>query len=212
MKKPVAAILVCLIVFMIAGCKKAAYEELKLPDESGLMPVSFLSEEAFVNGINKAVKILKTGENESIRTYSDMLKGEAEEELSVSDIEMLSEIGEYYRPKNKLEDSELIGINVKKDYVAFDYKLKNGESAGFQYFRNMSPQTAMNLKDYPFREVSCKGTDYIIIDWPKTSEESSFGYTVHWVKDGVPFTASLPYGYSEKSMLEFCEAEKVTVK
>ena len=64
MKKPVAAILACLIVFMIAGCKNAAYEELKLPDESGLMPVSFLSEEAFVNGINKAVKILKTGENE----------------------------------------------------------------------------------------------------------------------------------------------------
>jgi len=59
------------------------------------------------------------------------------------------------------------------------------------------------------REIEHNDIRYVFLEWadPKTGESS--GFAVHWVDGGKCLSVSIPAGYTDGEMLQFCDYETV---
>ena len=126
-------------------------------------------------------------------------------------------VSEYYRPSSVLNGMSLSEIIVKKEYIAYSYANENEiELASFTWFREMSPDVARNdlygRGAISERELEYKGASYVFLEWADPDTSKSAGYSIHWVVDDNAYQASIPTGYTDEEMLEFCQFNTIKVK
>ncbi|HWR19982.1 MAG TPA: hypothetical protein VN608_10195 [Clostridia bacterium] len=129
----------------------------------------------------------------------------------------LARISEFYKPVNILDGMSFKEISVKNEYVSYLYANENqSEFATFTWFREMSPDVAMNglygRGAISEREIEHDGVKYIFLEWADPETGESAGFSIHWVVEGKAYQASVPSGYTDDQMLEFCQFEYVCVK
>lgn len=224
MRKQLLVIL-CVLLTILAGCSS----EIKATNSSS----NIISEKHSENkhNVDQLLPLYfddETSLKETIRTIKKM-KGEAEETPLVidsqidhnqeydthNDIMKLASMEKLYAPQEELMDTCLSYIAVKREYVMYHYnQAQHDEGVNFTWFREMSPEVAMNElenRGAKYREINRDAIKYVILEWPNIQTGEIAGYTIHWVEDGKAFQASIPIGYSDEEMLIFCSARKVSI-
>ena len=191
----------------------------ELPDsglsviEESLLPLYFDSEEDLIRAINEAKSNATSGDGYVV-IPSDK---RGEQYYSVEfDMFNLASISEFYRPENLLEGVSIKEIVVKNEYVSYWYDTESQtDSATFTWFREMAPEVAMNglfgRGAMSEREVEYNNANYVFLEWYDPWEKLPDGYSTHWVVDGKAYQASIPPGYTDQEMLDFCQFKVVEV-
>ncbi len=176
------------------------------------MPLYFDSEEQLIETINTVREAKDKGNTTDIISINSKTAGQ--QTYSVDDIFKLASVSEFYRPR-MLHGMSLNEIHVINEYVSYDYIIESqSEKASFTWFREMSPEVAMNdlygRGAISERELQYKGNEYVLLEFADRSGKSN-GYSIHWVVNDIAFSASIPSGYTDEEMLEFCQFEAVKV-
>lgn len=185
--------------------------------QADFMPIYFDSEEQLLRIISdvKGEKGKTDATDDVIIINSDSA---SEQQYRVTlDTFDLAHITEFYKPANTLEGMSFKEISVKNEYVSFWYANEDQDKfATFTWFREMSPDVAMNelygRGAISEREIEYNGVKYVFLEWADPETGESAGYGVHWVVEGKAYQASIPSGYTDDQMLEFCQFEAVLVK
>lgn len=180
------------------------------------MPICFDSEEGLANAVSEVkLKAEAVGRDQIVSVFSQTM--EKADYSAVSDISNLTAITQWYKPKTLPSDLTFNKIVVKKEYVSYHYAGESGKiDATFTWFREMSPEVAMNelfgRGAVSEREIEHDGVRYVFLEWRDWNPEDPTGYTVHWVKDGRAYQASVSSLYSDEEILSFCDYETVTAQ
>ena len=129
----------------------------------------------------------------------------------------LASISEFYKPATIPDDLSFENIVVKKEYIFYSYiNEEQTDYANFNWFREMKPEVAMNglygRGAISEREIEYNGIKYVFLEWADSETGKSDGYTIHWVKDDKPYTASIPAGWTDEEILAFCQIETVPIE
>ena len=178
-----------------------------------MMPLYFDSEEDFLRAINE-VNSKANSQGAVVVIPSDMV---GEQRYSAEyDYFSLASISEFYRPQEMLSGMLLKEIVVNNYYITYDYAKDNQvDCADFTWFREMTPQEAMNelygRGAISEREIAYDGVDYVSLEWVDPQTGQSDGYSMHWVVDGKAYRSCIDTGYTDQEMLDFCQFEVVEV-
>lgn len=214
--------LLIFIMILTFGCNEnvknhadvSSSDSNELQSEACFMPIYFDSEEQLLSTINE-VKSKKGADDNTVTIFS---KTTNEQKYSAkSDEFKLVSLSEFYKPKKILKDTSLGEILVKNEYVAYVYYNKEQiVCAAFTWYREMSPEVHMNelygRGEISAREINYNGIKYVLREWPDPDTNQPAGYTIDWVAEGKSYGASIPLGYTDDEMLEFCQFETVHVK
>lgn len=108
-------------------------------------------------------------------------------------------------------------ISVKSEYISYSYINENQTSiATFTWFREMSPEVAMNElygRGALFeREIEYDGIKYVFLEWWDPETQKFGGFSIHWVDSGIAYQAYMESGHTDDEILAFCQFETVFVK
>lgn len=232
MKKYIIFALLTVLCLSICACANNTQVEIDKPnietdgpiEDSGepcadYMPFELFSESQ-LNDLIKSTKGSVVHSNANQSANSNVFEVDDKDGLSQTynvsdDMFNLKSISKYYKPKAELNGYEFLEISVKKAYVSFSYKNADEDIATFTWFREMSPEVAMNelygRGEIERKELTHNGITYVFLGWAN-EQGAHDGYSVHWVKDGKAFQASVPPGYTDDELLEFCTPVEVNVE
>lgn len=215
-------LMLSLCVLLSACLVKNSYEDVAVHQDDvcsseDYMPIYFNDENQLVEVIANVREAKKsTDKNEAIIAIDSKNAGYQEYSAQIDKCGLAS-VAQYYKPSSLLTGMSFSEIAVKQEYISFSYDIgSNGKSATFTWFREMSPEVAMN--DLYGRgaisecELENKGIKYVFLEWPNPESGKSEGYTIHWAVGDMAFQASVPTGYTNEEMLKFCQWEIVMIK
>ena len=172
-----------------------------LPDERGLMPVYFDSEDQLLETIRKL------REKPDERIVIDSAYFERQTYHWSADDNNIAALDAFYASDINKATVKLAYIAVTKESVVFHYSDFSGDKIGremnFIWWRLMSPETAMNVSG-THETVYRDGIVYKI----KKSEESCH---VTWVEDGRPYGAFFQDEPERAEIFRFCRARRIAV-
>lgn len=232
-KKQVFLLAVLLLCTFAAGC---AYDEVSqehdaVPEAPGkptttpapendrlpycTIAIVFDSEEQLLDTIKEVKSIKSAGADQEILIIESDSYGK-QSYGAESDVFNLAQLSEFYKPKTIPRGLSFKEIHMKSEYVSYCYADDDDEEqvlcAAFTWFREMPIEVHMNVDDLgaiSIREIEHNGIKYVFLEWadPETGESS--GYTIHWVDEGKCLRVSIPAGYTDDEMLQFCDYETV---
>jgi hypothetical protein len=200
----------------LAGIDPAASNESQ-PPAACWMPLYFDNEEQFLRTLDEVYGKQSAEDGVDGVVYIQSDRSGEQVYNAKSDEYELSSLTEFYRPKDIPDGMLLKSITVERGYVAYEFVNEDQiSSASFTWFREMSPEVAMNglygRGAISERETVYNGTKYVFLEWLDPEINESAGFSIHWVDSGIAYQAYIESGYSDEEMLEFCQFETVSVK
>jgi len=209
---------IMLIMLLLTACSSQIYQENEYRHfHESYMPVTFTNELELAEKISEITSVNES----SMSSYNAFTISQNRENLEyvdvVADVHDLSSITEIFRPRKLMKGMIFSSIVVKKEYVNYQYIYANNEVvANFTWFREMSPEVAMNglygRGAIIEREAEHNGIRYIILGWPDESSEKIHSYSIRWVQDGKPFGVWILGEHSDEEIFAFCDFERVSIK
>ena len=223
MKRSRLIILILALCVFLSSCStlNLAEDTVANQDEGNTfesyMPLYFNNESQLTDAITTVSEAKKmTGKIEDTIVVDSKNVGNQSYDVQ-RDVSRLESVTKYYKPSTLLKGMAFSEIIVKQEYISFHYDIgSEGEAATFTWLREMSPEVAMNelygRGAISERELEYNEIKYVFLEWSEPKSGRSEGYSIHWVVNNIPFQASVPTGYTDEEMLEFCHWEMVTVK
>ena len=230
MKVYLSAMLVICILIMNVGCNKkmtdgadqvektpAPVQTAEVRNDSAetvaspdLMPLYFGSEAQLIETVRTVKKGADTVSIEAINKEWQSCDYDAK-----GDVFKLALLDTIYAPERLPDGAQLVQIKVKNEYLSYKYVDKEGRNLGFTWYREMTPEVAMNDLDNrgaAMREIEKDGVTYVILEWLVPGTGITDGYTIQWVSEGRPYSAGMDAGYTDEQMLDFCKYKKIPVR
>ena len=211
-------ILILVLCVILSACSVQKTKEDTASNQDGVhtledyMPLFFNDESQFIETIASVAEAKKEA-NKNIDTIEIDSKRVGTQEYSTrNDKCRLESVTKYYKPSRPLKGMSFSEIAVKQEYISFYFDIESqGEKATFAWLREMSPEVAMNdlygRGAISERELEYNGIKYVFLEWSDPEAGKSDGYSIHWVVNNMAYQASIPAGYTDEGMLEFCQME-----
>ena len=209
-------LMICMLISACA-CQSKNISEIDYCAAEDYLPLYFNDEDQFIEAIASVKKSNTVTYSSTAEILIESNVAGVQKYDALNDKFDLESVEEYYKPANMLAGLSLCEIAVKREYISFAYASeRKDERAIFTWLCEMSPEVAMNglfgRGAISEREIEHKGVKYVILQWPDHEPNKSGGYSIHWTIDGKAYQASIPFGYTDEEMLDFCQREVVSVK